>query len=225
MSFYQSAEENLRIIRSLMERTTTYRSISVPSAAWAGGLSVVALLINLAILALHHPFSPKDFLFLWLGVLAVAASANTILLYRDSLKTGCSFPSPAMLSALQGMIPAFFVAAVFTGIFTFQEIYSKVPYHWDVLEVPLWMVFYGLALLGTQHFAPRSIVIMGWAFLISALLLITLLPTLFFFLAGKTPSDPYEWLASALMASSFGGFHLIYSVAVHLSLRNQGGTP
>jgi len=208
-----------------MERTTTYRSISVPSAAWAGGLSVVALLINLTILSLHHLFSPKDFLFLWLGVLAVAASANTILLYRDSLRTGCSFPSPAMLSALRGMIPAFFAAGIFTGLFTFQEIYSKVLYHWDVIEVPVWMLFYGLALLGTQYFAPRSIVIMGWAFLISALVLVTMLPTLNFFLAGKNPSGPYEWLASVLMASTFGGFHLIYSVAVHISLRRQGGTP
>ena len=42
MSDRESAEENLRVIRSLMERVTTYRAISAPSALVAGLLSTVA---------------------------------------------------------------------------------------------------------------------------------------------------------------------------------------
>lgn len=221
MSLNQSAEENLRIIRSLMERTATYRAVSVPAAAWAGCLSIAALVINITMVSFNHSFTSRDFLSLWLGVLVLAGIGNALLLYRDAHKTGTSFPSPALLSALQGMVPAFFVAGAWTGVLIFWELRLGDEGLYALVAVPIWMLFYGLGLLGTQHFAPRSIVIMGWAFLICAVILFVTGPSLLSVIAKTTTCDPLLWFPSALMAATFGGFHLIYAVAVHFSIRRD----
>jgi hypothetical protein len=75
-----------------------------------------------------------------------------------------------------------------------------------LLLVRIWIGFYGLALIATQHFAPRSLVLLGWAFLITA--------------AGMmVASRQLEYYASPLvpnlaMGSTFGLYHLVYAVCV-----------
>ena len=68
------AEEDLRVIRSLMERATVYRAISAPAALVASLLSIFAA----AAIHLNHAtrFSAHEFAVIWLIVLALSALAS-----------------------------------------------------------------------------------------------------------------------------------------------------
>lgn len=221
MSLNQSAEENLRVIRSLMERTATYRAISVPSATWAGIVSVAAFLLNLWLIQAGDVFfSFEGFLIIWLGVLVLASIGNTVILFRESRRTGTTFPSRALLSAIGGMTPAFLAAAVLTGSLAFLDFTRADNFMFSYVAVALWMLFYGIGLLGTQHFAPRSIILLGWAFLLgSFVVMITTLLAFSIFLEMKNQGNPIYYFPSAIMAITFGGFHLVYAALVARSIR------
>jgi hypothetical protein len=214
MSTHQSAEENLQMIRSLMERTATYRAVSLLSSAWAGCLSVAAFALNLLLIQRWHSFSSADFFNLWMGVLVLAGIGNTVFLFNDAKKAGTSFPSPALLSALRSMFPSFFVAGALTAIMAYWGLFRTSEIRFDLLEVPVWCLFYGLGLLGTQHFAPRSIVILGWFFVASPFILLGSIPILS---QISFPMDKnfYFYFPSALMAATFGLYHLLYAAAVY----------
>jgi hypothetical protein len=69
------------------------------------------------------------------------------------------------------------------------------------------MILYGLGLLGTQHFAPRSIVYLGWAFLAAGLLGLVGLQRDLVHSVGSLLCA-----GNLAMGVTFGGFHLIYAV-------------
>src|SRR5206468_10420138 len=69
--------------------------------------------------------------------------------------------------------------------------------------VIVWIAFYGLALLSTALFAPRSLVCLGWAFLLTALALPALRNVI-----GDLPGS----LPNMAMGTTFGVYHLIYAV-------------
>lgn len=76
----------------------------------------------------------------------------------------------------------------------------------DVAAACMWIVHYGLALLAIREFAPKSMVWLGWAFVVFGVLSLA---------AVTDIVDLHqEWLvrvnASRLMAIAFGGFHLVY---------------
>ena len=69
--------------------------------------------------------------------------------------------------------------------------------------VVAWIAFYGLALLSTGLFAPRSLVCLGWAFLLTALALPAMRNAV-----GDLPAN----LPNIAMGITFGLYHLIYAV-------------
>jgi hypothetical protein len=202
MSQRSLAEEHLRVIRSLMEKATIYRTISAPAALIGGLLGVLGAAF------LHFIFStPRAadetscwFLCTWLGVLALAAVSNTAFLHRAARHRGELFLSPGMRLALVAMAPGLLCAAFFTFIFG-----GGFALHW----LPaIWMLCYGMALLATSHFAPRSILILGWCFLASGLTSVYLLVVAAAegrgYLHGMSGSN-------ILMGLTFGVYHLIYA--------------
>lgn len=205
-----SALENLRIIRSLMEKAHIYRAVSAPAALTGGLLALVAGGWPAAhALKSRSPGSvmcEECFLQMWLAILAVATVLNVILLAREARRRGQPFVSPGMRMALRAFAPAMLVGGV-VGIGLI------VLMHQLVMAVLLWVLCYGLALLSTASFSPRSLVRLGWAFVLAGLAL---------FVAWAAngdirllPSD--EAPASAIMALTFGLLHVIYALAVFLS--------
>jgi uncharacterized membrane protein HdeD (DUF308 family) len=71
----------------------------------------------------------------------------------------------------------------------------------DVQLCGIWMICYGVGLLSTSHFAPRSITILGWIFLLSG----------FFTWYPMFWSEHRHSASNLLMGITFGGFHLIYA--------------
>ena len=197
-----SASSQLRVIRSLMERATIYRSLSAPTALVGGLLSLSGFVT--AYYAKHHrhqPLSPLEFLVVWLVILALTCLANTIFLWRGSVQRSEPFFSPGMKCALTSLAPAFFAAAVLTPLLMHRPIQLAL----------LWITLYGVGLLATQHFAPRSIVVLGITFFLSGCVL--LVSWKHFFMPNPHV-EPSALTVSGIMAATFGGFHLAYAASV-----------
>jgi hypothetical protein len=199
------AEEHLRIIRSLMEKATIYRAISAPTALVGGLLALIAagILWRLTPAQDGEPENWPDmrlyFLMPWLLVLALTGAANMCFLWRDARLRGDPFISPGMKAALTALAPSFLVAGYCT--FFLVGCFSSGA----VLGLPtIWMVLYGVGLLATSHFSPRSIHVLGWSFLVAGLASLTgawILPWL---------REPWQ-ICNLQMAATFGLFHIIYA--------------
>ena len=206
----QRAEEHLRVIRTLMERATIYRAISAPTAL-AGGLLALALTAFIWVREHHwaerapevmRHISTRGFASLWLAALAVVLALNAFFVWRKANQDGRPFISPSMKLALRSILPCL----LFPAAITIWFFYDGYEFDNELLLVRMWIAFYGLALIATQHFAPRSLVLLGWAFLATA--------------AGMmVASRQLEYYATPLvpnlaMGVTFGLYHLIYAVCV-----------
>lgn len=206
------AEEHLRVIRSLMEKATIYRAISAPTALVGGLCSVVfGLWLHFYLRSLPRVLDGEGssplFIFGWLGVLTVTCAANTWFLWRDAGRRGEPFISAGMKQALKCLVPPLLCGGIVTLLI--GERVSYLPF--------VWMIFYGLSLLATAPFAPRSIPRLGWVFLLAGLVA--------FCLRGKAAvlADP-----NLLMTATFGLFHLLYAACIwprRTPASDTGGTP
>jgi len=214
----QRAEEHLRVIRTLMERATVYRAISAPTAL-AGGL--IALGLTSAIWARERHWaqiapqvmrhvSTRGFAALWLAALAIVLALNTFFVWRRAQRDRRPFVSPSMKLALRSILPCLIFPAA-TTIWFFCDGYEADN---ELLLVRIWIGFYGLALIATQHFAPRSLVVLGWAFLITAAGMMVTSRQLEYY---STPLVP-----NLAMGVTFGLYHLIYAACVWKSPARAG---
>jgi hypothetical protein len=202
MTARSQAEEHLRVIRSLMEKATIYRAISAEAAAVGGVLAVLASFA-------HGNWFPgggeavpeivqRDTILTvtWLIALLVTGTANFAFLYRHAVRRGDHVLSAGMRLALVALAPSFIFAGALTVLLGFGAF---------VLLVPFWISLYGLGLLGTSHFAPRSLVWLGWAFLFAGIGCIA------YTAAMSGGSAPLINFAQGSMALTFGLFHLVYA--------------
>ena len=187
------AEEDLRVIRSLMERATVYRAISAPAALVAGLLSILA-----AGALYRRPVDGRVFAAVWLVVLVFAVVTNAFFIWREARSDGRPFLSSAMRLALRAIAPNLLIPAAMT-VWFFTTGYKGAA---EQELVVVWIAFYGLALLSTGLFAPRSLVYLGWAFLLTALAI----PAL------RNAGGDLANLPTIAMGLTFGLYHLIYAV-------------
>lgn len=204
------AEEDLRVIRTLMERATIYRAISAPTAL-AGGLIAIALSVFIWVREHHwaesapslmRHISARQFASLWLGALAIVIALNTFFVWRQAERDGRPFISPSLKLALRSILPCL----VFPAAVTIWFFYDGYESDNELLLVWIWIAFYGLSLIATQHFAPRSLVLLGWAFLLTGAAMTVAARQLEYY---ATPLVP-----NLAMGFSFGLYHLIYAVCV-----------
>ena len=197
MSIRAEAEENLRVIRSLMEKATVYRAVSAPGAL-VGGLASIAI-VSVAWSSQHPlPFAPT-----WLGALALTAIANFWLLRRDAARRDEPFVSPGMRLALRAMLPALLGG----GLCVFVA--AAVG---PALLASLWVLFYGVSLLAASHFAPKSICWLGRAFFVAGAVMLV---------GGAW----VQGNAHVIMGATFGLFHLLYAACTWPRRADRGGTP
>ena len=209
MSTTEAALENLRIIRSLMEKAHIYRAVSAPAALTGGLLALVASAWPVRHALTHQgaaAMCDACFLYTWLVILGVASILNVILLAREAARRKQPFVSAGMRMALRAFAPPMLVGGcVGIGLIAFL--------HNLTLAALIWALCYGLALLSTASFSPRSLVRLGWAFVITGLLL---------FFAWATNRD-VDLLSSDLapaslaMGLTFGLLHVVYALAVFFS--------
>jgi hypothetical protein len=213
MNEQERAEEHLKTIRRMMERATIYRAISAPTALVGGLLSLMA---SGYYLKWFHHFGPGDFLSsdqnnflrLWMLVLILTAAANTVFIVGGSRKRGEPVLSASMKAAFIALAPAFITGGAFTLYFAGMGWIPLVDFYLAIG----WSVFYGLGLLATSHFAPRSLTLLGYAFLVSGLAAFLAYRFSNGFtdvITGEPDTKPTGIL---FMALTFGLYHLIYAV-------------
>ena len=214
MNDQERAEEHLKTIRRLMERATIYRAISAPSALVGGLFSLVVSILLFACSHSYLPFTDRQsqplFIGLWLLVLVLTAATNTLFIIIGAKKRNEPVISASMKAALIALAPAIIVGATITFILPPVD-------DFEVLVGIVWATSYGLGLLATGSFAPRSLGWLGVAFFISGLAGMICLR----FCSDLSLISPLV-LASIFMAATFGLFHLIYAFCVW---PRDGSTP
>lgn len=209
MSHEHTALEHLRVIRSLMEKAHIYRAISAPAALLGGLLALGATVwptLHAAQNSGEELFSNRAFLLLWHGILALCTVLNLLLLAREARRRDQPLVSEGMRMALRAFVPPMLVGGVLA-------LTLVIFLHNLTLAAFMWVLGYGLALLATAGFSPRSLVRLGWAFVGLGLLLFVL------WAANdevrNLPNDLGP--ASVVMGLTFGLLHVLYAVGVFFS--------
>jgi hypothetical protein len=196
-------EEDLRVIRTLMERATTYRAVAAPTALVGGVLALLsAAFIHVSANSagpLGRPAGPREFAFVWIDALLLTVIANTFFLWREARNDQRPFISSGMKLALRAIVPVLIVPAMFT-IWFFRVGYLGAV---ELELVVVWVVFYGLALLATAFFAPTSLVVLGWMMLLTGALV-----PIFANALDNWSSD----VPNLVMGATFGVYHIIYAL-------------
>ncbi|MBK1883872.1 hypothetical protein JIN85_15750 [Luteolibacter pohnpeiensis] len=198
MTTREEAAEQLKIIRTMMERATIFRALSGETALIGGAAALAAAWFSEGKIG-------WSWAVWWLGGLALVMIFNIVQVNRTSTAHGKPFWSSGLKLALKGAIPPI-VSGGFLGLL-FVRSGSDVP------AACIWILHYGLALLAIREFAPKSMTWLGWAFVIFGVST----------LAGF--SDAVQvisaWMkgvnGSHLMAIAFGGFHIIYGGVILLT--------
>ena len=209
MSQTQAAIEHLRVIRSLMEKAHIYRAVSAPAALLGGVLALGATIWPVVHAAQTHgdaAFSNAIFLIVWHGILAACTVLNVVLLAREAARRGQSLVSDGMKMALRAVSPPLIVGGVLAGglVIWLQNL---------TLAALIWVLCYGLALLATASFSPKSITRLGWAFVIAGLVLFLVWAANGEVRDLRTDLGP----ASLVMGLTFGLLHVVYAIAVFVS--------
>lgn len=201
MSDSDTALEHLKVIRGLMEKATVYRAVTVPTAL-TGGLAAIITATVLYILA--ERLSPAEVVSVWLGVFVLVNLFHHGLIWKTARQEGEPYLSVGLRMALKAIIPAIFTG----GILGIALGYGPAR---DVVGTALvWTTFYGLALMATQGFSPRSLRVLGLVFTLTGGLLLGLH---WWREGGLTPAS-MQRTSALIMGMTFGVGHLIYGICV-----------
>jgi hypothetical protein len=192
------AEENLKVIRTLMERAAVYRRALAPTTLLVGGIGIVGAIVGHFL----ETSTPGAFSVYWTAVALIALAGAGIVVRLQAVRAGEPFWSPPTKRVAQAVAPALscgVVAGVVGGLG-----FALAP----VLIAAGWMMFFGCAIVSAGFFMPRGIKLFGYLFC-----------ALGAFLAAATglvdASSP--WVDSSLaghlaMGAGFGALHVVYGV-------------
>ncbi len=205
MTTREEAAEQLRVIRSMMERATIFRALSGETALVGGAIALGVAWVS----EKRHGW---EWASIWLGGLAVVLAFYVFQLFRMKAQHNRPFWSSGLRTALRGAVPSLVAGGFMALLF--------VRAGNDVAAACMWIVHYGLALLAIREFAPKSMVWLGWAFVVFGLICLATVTDIVHL--------DREWLvrvnASRLMAIAFGGFHLVYGGLIVTTGRREETT-
>ena len=159
----QWAEENLHVIRTLMERSALYRRRLAPLmtlasvGALAGGMAGAALGIQTA----------RDFVFLW-GTVAVTVLLGAAWIVRgQAIRAGESFWTPPAKRVLSALTPAMLVGGALGAAYIVGPESRSAASRWFL--VITWSVLFGMGLHSAGFYVSQGIRRLGWAFVVAGL--------------------------------------------------------
>jgi hypothetical protein len=197
------AQENLRVIRDLMERSTKYSTFSGFSGVFAGLVSIAGAIIQQFVInPLPEATRSAAFLLNWSLVVALAIGADFMLTKRRAPLVG-----KTILSRLgKQMVFAAGPGLGMGGLLTLALLkLGHVEYVY-----PFWMLTYGTAVSAVGLFSQKEVQRLGWAFLGAGVLTLGL--------QAVAPASAAQ-LGLAMTAVTFGGLHIAYG----LSVSRRGG--
>ncbi len=188
----REAEENLRTIRELMERSTRHSTFSGLSGVMAGAASIAGCVVTRALTQKSLPASEfrSDFITIWSLVIVAAIGIDYLLTKRKAAMVGKRIISRLGKQMVIGAGPGLGTGALLTLFFMQHNIISEI--------YPMWMLCYGCAVCAVGLFSQREVLYLGAAFLAAGAITLALIPS---------------WGLS-MMAVTFGGFHIGYGLAI-----------
>ncbi len=186
----EEARENLRVIRQTMERSTKYSTLSGLSGVLIGLTAIASVLVTSHVLgtALDPAAAYPKLGLLWLLTLALAVGIEFACNKRRAKSIGKRVASPLGAHIIVAALPAFVAALALTVFFV---VHGLAPFVWGI-----WMLTYGLAICAVGLFSVRPVSYLGAAFVLAGAVTLLL---------------PVQ-VALAMMALTFGGFHIVYGV-------------
>lgn len=194
------AAENLRTIRTLMERAAVYRRALAPIMIFCGVVGVAGGILGWQ----AHINTTRGFVEFWIGMAVLGLAGSFMLMRRQALKDSEPFWSPPTRRVAQALLPPFVIGAVVAGTFcTFPEDAGVHP-----ILVVVWAWAYGCATCAAGSFMPRGIKLLGWTFIIVGCGLV----------AGWLWRDELNEVSPhLLMGAIFGGLHLAYGIYLYFT--------
>jgi len=204
-----SAEENLHVIRTLMDRAAIYRRALAPIMIGTGALGLLASVGGLLLRANEITV----FASYWLGVAVIALIVAFVLARRQALQDKEPFWSRPTRRVAVALSPALLVGLI-VGVLAIQQ---RVEGAFAVtLLVLLWLMLYGCAIHSAGFFMPKAIRRSGWVFIGGALALLIFLVVRD--TGGGTIPAPFPHL---IMGAFFGVLQLVYGIYLRGSERRQ----
>jgi hypothetical protein len=186
------AEENLELIRTLMERATRYEYLSARAGLQVGALALAGSFSFLWL----DPARPAAFGLIWGAVFGASLAVTIREQIREVQAAGAPLWTRPAREIVRALLPALAVALVLT-IHAFTR-----GRH---LELPgIWMLCYGCGALSTLTYAPPALGAMGVGFIGCGTLTVFLGPA---------------W-STLMMGIAFGGGHLVLGARL-LAQRRQ----
>jgi hypothetical protein len=194
------AEENLKTIRTLMERSAVYRRALAPIMLFAGASGLSAATVGI----LFHLDSIRAFGALWLCAAAIVVTGAFFIARRQALKDKEIFWSPPTRRVGQALLPPLF-AGMFLGlIFAFAVGLAN-----PVVLTFIWLLFYGCALHSAGFFMSRGMKLFGWIFIGFSCAILSVCV----FILPQNLEISAHWL----MGFFFGVLHLAYGAYLFLT--------
>ena len=150
--FSERAEDNLRFIRSTMERSTRFTAVS----GW-GGVAMGLVGLAAAVIGAAVPVGTREWLLTWLVAAAIAAPLGLASIWRKASRTGVAFTGPSARSFALCFLPVVGAGAVIT--------WSAAVSAPTILPT-VWLVLYGSAIMAGAAFSVRVLPAMGVGFLV-----------------------------------------------------------
>jgi hypothetical protein len=196
------AEENLKTIRTLMERSALYRRALAPVMLLAGTVGIAGGIIGWG----WKINSNRSFSLLWIGMAAFCLTGSFLLLRRQALKESEPFWSPPTRRIAQALLPPFVIALILAIVFS---LFPTSEQQAQRILVMSWTWLFGCGLCAAGFFMSRGIKLFGWLFILSGCVLLVCCLTVSEIYRATSPH--------LLMGSIFGGLHLAYGIYLYLT--------
>jgi hypothetical protein len=194
----REAEENLRLIRGLMERSTRHSTFSGLSGVLAGLYAIAGALAQLKLLpSIQEEHPVRAFICLWGIVVAAAIGTDFLLTKRRAARVGKYVRSHLGRQMIRAAGPGLLTGAALTFVLASSKLFFLIP--------PIWMLCYGSAVCSVGFFSQKEVSWLGWAFLAAGVVTVALV---------AWPAFPVFEMGIWMTAISFGGFHIVYGISV-----------
>ena len=215
------AKENLRVIRTLMERTTVYRRALAPIMTYTGVVGLLA-----ASLAEWQGIRGLEkFSIFWLCVGFVSLAGAFLLVRRQAIADKDSLWSPPTHRVFQSAAPLLCVGVflgmseIFWSIAVTNPLYQSDPRHPVTRLIALWLMCHGGAMHAMGFFMKRGIKLFGWVLILAGMSLYIAINVPL--IVGRLPEPMPDRYGHLLMGALFGGMHLAYGIYLYFTEENS----
>ncbi len=180
---HSEAEEHLRYIRDVMERSSEFSAISGVGVIFIGVMAIV-----LAVVSMNAGWSDQTWLTVWIAAAAISILVGTMTTLRKARDSGTPITVGPTRKFALCLLPAIVVGAALTASLVSYDLYELMP--------AMWLLVYGAGITAGATYSSGHLYRFGMGFILVGLAALT---------------SPQEW-ADVAMLVGFGVVHLAMGI-------------